>query len=318
MTSQITPIDVRDLQLGVVRPGDATFQGCLVADKTRVATVPTGLCAQVCWQIRDQQGNPVDLSRVLLDDQGDPAGQIIFRFHQLEAGTGEIHQIIGTTTLNVVCTQPGLKIVPVGTGPDPSVGEVCVTLTDALVQNPGIWQVSIGVTDLNGALKVVDNGYLSVERSLFGSTDTIEGSLTVNEVRMQLRDREIENDLHGEVEFDDVEIIQSILRPIQQWNETPPDVARFSVTNFPYHYHWLNAAVANLLKISAHWYRRNKLQVSTKGGLNDDSRNRDRAYLEVAKMMDAEWITFIKTKKVEINMNLAAGSYGSPYGYGSF
>jgi len=315
MTITLTPIEPEALQFGVVRPGESTYLGCPVAEKTRVVTIPKGTAQQVCWDIRNRGGKPIDLTDLLMTTSPAPTGnQILFRFNNILSGTTEIHQIVGSTTLKSSTNVVGIILCPETAAPNPSIGEVCAVLTDAIINKAGIWQVDIGITDTDGNLRVVDKGYLSVERTLFGDIDSLSCFPTISEIRVRLRDTVVENDLHDEYEFDDMEIIEALLRPVQQWNETPPNVAHYDASNFPWTYHWTNATVCELLKTAAHWYRRNKLKASH-GGITVDDKSKDVEYLAVARAMQEEWMEWMLRKKIEINLSLASGSVGSPYGY---
>ena len=283
-----------------VSPVDDNYNDCPVITKTRVVSVAKGVCDTVVWEIRDRNGAVVDVSSYL--DVGNPPtaddGQVIFRFNDATGSTNLIHQVIGYTESTA----------------DAQVGKVKVSLTNALVNDAGIYSFEVGITDKNNssALVVVDRGMLSVERGFFGNAGNVSGPPTIGEIRMQLRDTQIENDLWDDVEFDDAEILWSLARPIREWNETPPNVKHYTSQNFPFHHYWLIACTANLLKIAASWYQRNHLPASH-GGITVDDKNKANPYLQVAMQLQGEWQDFIKTKKVELNAALVYGRVDSPY-----
>jgi hypothetical protein len=168
--------------------------------------------------------------------------------------------------------------------------------------------MQVAVFNDDDSLLFMDTGLVSVERGLFNNLNpTVMGPITVNEVRMQLRDTLVENQLLGQFEFDDTEIVHSIVQPIMYWNEIPPPIGYHTPYTFPYRYHWLRGTVANLLKIGAAWYLRNKMQTAH-GGIQEDVLNRNREYTELAQLYDGEWKQFVEAKKVEINIQ---GGYGS-------
>jgi hypothetical protein len=148
---------------------------------------------------------------------------------------------------------------------------------------------------------------LSVEPSLFALDATSYGPITLEEVRLQLRDNAIENDMLDDVEYDNIEILHSMMQPIRFWNEIPPDLIRYNACNFPYHGAWLKATCANLLRISATWYERNNANISG-GGVSSGRRDKMNSYLAQAKTYDAEWREFVERKKIEINANDMYGS----------
>lgn len=304
--------------LGIVSPDDVTHDGCPVLGKSRMVVVAKGQLATIRWPLRDRKGQAVSLATCLLcpgvDDVVDPTpsssssssevlcqeGQVLARISDALGVNPVIYQIVGSVH-------------------DVQAGVVDIQLTDDIVSVAGLLRLEIGVT--NGeSLVFSEQGYLSVEQGLFGDTQPHNlqgGPPSLMEIRTQLRDTLIQNDLLNNVEFPDVEIVHSILRPVQEWNETPPPVAYFTAGNFPWRNAWLNAIVANLLMIAAHWYERNRLPASH-GGITVDDRNKANPYLVVAKLLRQEWKEFLIHKKVQINAERAAGSVGSSYNYGAY
>ena len=277
----------------VVRADDLTHDDCPIVTKQRTLVAPKGRCSTLSWVMKDEDGDPLDLTDALTG--GDP-GQIIARFRLVGACTTEISQIIGVVTA-------------------PQTGEIYITLTDAMVQEAGIYEFSIAITDngTDGNVIAIDQGYLFVERSLFGDvTNPGSGPLSISDIRLDLRDTMIENNLIGDVEYDDTEIIHAIIDPIREWNEAPPNVAMFTTQNFPFHNAWKDATVARLLRVAAHWYRRNKLQVNH-GGMQDNDRDKDNPYMQASLVLQERWDLFVRNKKIEINVGLASGQLNSGY-----
>jgi hypothetical protein len=298
-------------ELLTVSPNDDTHLDCPVLTKTRVVTVDKGVCAIINWEVRDRNGDAVDLSDCFAcpdsssSAEENSCGQVIFRFGDILGENAEIHQVIGSIIT-------------------PSLGTVQVELTSDIVSLAGVFtmQVGISVRDLDDPdvykLVHVDKGMLSVERGLFGITSTatgLGGAPTIGEIRMAMRDTAIENQLLDAVEFDDAEIVFALTRPLRYWNETPPPVAVFTATTFPFHEMWLRATIAQLLKTSAYWYERNKLPASH-GGITVDDMGKANPYIQVSMLLQKEWEDFVITKKVQINAGLAMGHTGSTYGSG--
>ena len=290
--------------------GDDEHQGCPVLSKRRIVVIPRGIQGIIRWQVRNRQGTALNLSECICNTAAffgtttttpAPCGQVIFRFSNAfpcTAETAVVHQIIGD-------------------GYDVTNGWVQVEMSAQLANSPGIWQFELAITDAGGVPQVIDRGMISVEHGVFPTVDPqkMVGPPTINEIRIHLRDTAFENDLLGDVEFDDAEILACIVRPIQQWNEQPPDVAYFTTENFPFRHHWLDAISARLLRIAAHWYRRNKFN-SSQGGINVADRDKEMEYLRAAKELDDAWRAFMMHKKLEINIGLSSGSIGSSYGSG--
>jgi len=146
-----------------------------------------------------------------------------------------------------------------------------------------------------------------------------KGPLSVAEVRFAIRDLCPQaNFLLDEQEFTTSEVVWAIRRPIEQWNETPPPVRRFTPANFPYRYHWLEGVIAELLMIAVSLAQRNDLGYAAGGTSIDDQRRRWQNYLPMAQARRARWEEWMKAKKIEINVRggfsqLDSGVYGWEY-----
>lgn len=274
--------------LPVVAVDDAAHNGCPLLTKFRVLVVSKGQCAILRWQMRNKAGEPIDIYNEVTS-----GGQIIARFHDAYGVSSEIHQIIGSAY-------------------DPRSGIVDIQTTGELVGDAGLFDMEIGITDGDGRLMYTNSGYLSVERGLFGNTESLSGPVTINELRDHLDDYAISNDFLGVAEFADVDLVRAVLKPVQEWNEMPPDICSFNAANFPFRAHLLDAAVAHLLLKAAIWCERNRVQLQA-GGINFDDKAKGGNYVALARELRERWIEFVRTKKIEININSAAGTLGSPY-----
>lgn len=291
-------------ELNTIDLADAHHEGCLISGKTRVAIIDKGQQAAIRWTLQTRTGKPVDLSNCLCvfpggepttDDPECVGDRVVARFKDpLECNRRN----------TIYCAEAAVL--------DPQPGRVVFAVPQDIADHAGIYQVEVALIDPQGRVKTVDSGLLSVETGLWGSWDQQTGPPTIQEIRLQLRDTLGENDLLQDVEFDDAEILHSIVRPIQQWNEIPPPVATFRVNNFPFRYHWLQAICGNLLAIAAHWYRRNHLP-SVHGSLQIADRNKEGPYLQESQRLQQEWRNFIRAKKVEINIRGGYGWTGSDY-----
>lgn len=252
--------------------------GCPVVTKARTVIMDQNTAPTIQWEFRNRDGKAVDLSNCT-----GAFGDVVVRFVDPMSACAEPVQVDAAVT-------------------DGPAGTIAFTPPTSVANNPGIYMMQIGLLDNSGNLTFVNTGLLSVERSTFGGWTTgATGPLTLNEVRIQLRDTAIENDLRDNVEYDDTEILHSIAQPIMYWNEVPPPIAYFTPATFPFRSHWLRAVCANLLRIAATWYMRNKLQI-THGGAQDDDRNRDNPYLQLAQLYQQEWVDFVNDKKLSINI----------------
>ena len=299
----------------ILTADDSTNDGCPLLTKTRIITATKGLCSIIEWQVRDKNGQPMDLGDwICADEDGDGevdesetdpestpyplCGQVIFRFAD--------------------AASPSYVFQAIGWSPDPETGIVRVQLPSELVEYAGVYLMQVGISAQTSVdeytLKYIDKGILSIERSLFGTVelDGLLGPPTLQELRIALRDSGLENSLLNDVEFDDTEILHALARPLRQWNETPPPVAYFDSRSFPYHEHWLKATMALLMRSAAYWYERNRLATSA-GGVTVDDRNKMQPYMLMAQGVYKEWEQFIIDKKVSINASQCYGSIGSPY-----
>jgi hypothetical protein len=272
--------------LNTITPNEAySVFNCPVSNKTRTVVVDKGQTATIRWEMRDREGRPVNLQNCI------DAGSFVFgRIVDNVYGCGTVVDVEASVY-------------------DAEKGLVDLVLPESVVQYPNIYSLQFGLVTAINTTQFVDKGWLSVERGTFGTDmQEYQGPLTIGEIRMQLRDYAISNSLRGVAEFDDAELIHSIIMPIREWNETPPIIGSFSVKNFPYHYHWLIGACANLMLIGANWYRRNKLRVSH-GGVQDDDKNRDAEYESAGMRMRQQWLQFMRTQKQVINNAAAYGSF---------
>jgi hypothetical protein len=191
--------------------------------------------------------------------------------------------------------------------------QVDFAVPQAVMDEAGVYRLEIAIMDGDRPV-FIDKGLLSIEPSLFGNINVqgMLGPLTILEVRTKLRDTLAENTLWKEFEFSDADIVYAIMRPIREWNETPPPVAHATTRNFPFRYHWLNATAAELLFNVALWYERNRLP-SSHGGISVDAKAKFNPYMQVAQQLRTEWREFIVRQKAVINAYALMQSIPSPY-----
>lgn len=271
----------------VVRVQDGVHLDCPLLSKVRALLVNEGQPVTVEWELRDRNGTAIAAS---FDK---PIQTVSFRFNEATGADGRIFQAVGAET-------------------DLSIGLVSCALPDDLVANSGLFTFNVALVDTDNAIRYIDHGLLSVERTLYGDIAQLTGPPTIGEIRLAMRDTLLENNLLDDVEFDDAELLQAIVRPVQYWNSVPPPVAIYTTRTFPHRHHWLLAISANLLKTAAVWYERNRLP-ATHGGLNVDDKNKLNPYLILAKQFEDEWRQFVTEKKVQINVGMCYGTVGDSY-----
>ena len=139
---------------------------------------------------------------------------------------------------------------------------------------------------------------------------------------MTIRDTDPEgNYLLDTLDFKTNEIALMIRRCVDYWNETPPPVAVFKATNFPFRYH-LSIGVAGALHRMASIHKmRNNLDYSA-GGVTVADTIKWQQYENIGDKYWAQWTQWVKDKKYQINIEggfqrLASG-YQRSYYWGTY
>lgn len=282
----------------IINPSTSTQDGCPALDRLKVFRVDEGVKAKLEADMVDASGSPVDLTYTppdpLPDDWVEPKVVVRFREESGIAGQAEQTYEVDATIVNQ------------------SQGTWQVQIPDEVVQSSGLYRVSAAYLDDAGDPTLITNSLMSVAPSLWGNTAVdaahICGIPSIDELRVRLMDHPSANQLLGESEFSDEDILVALTRPIQEFNDEPPTLRQIYTTKtFPWRNEWLDATIGYLLQSATHYYRRNRLTVSG-GGLTDDKNNREPEYLRAADMMLTHWRTFIGRKKYEINSNAFFGS----------
>lgn len=292
----------------VVRAGLSSVDDCPVLTRLRAFIVDQGVQATLEHTITNRAGNPVDLSTLFGGDDSlsdsTASGTILLR---VKEALGK-----GATTANPIWEMSGTCITP-------STGTVQALLHADIPKRAGVYQLSWAIKNLDDKVVLINNGLLSIERSLFSDTDIVmedQGPLTIQSLRLYLRDSHPNENLRlDDVEFGDEEILAAILRPVEYYNEQPPPIGRFTTRNFPSRYQWSQAAIAVLYELAANWYRRNKQQLQS-GGVVDDDLNRDQGYDAKSQLLWKQFTDWVILDKVMRNARAVAGGVGSVYSGG--
>ena len=181
---------------------------------------------------------------------------------------------------------------------------------------------SVGPYELGELIRIY-KAYVEVEQDWTLMSERRIG-VSISEVRLAMRDLSLEdNFLLDDVEFTDTEIAWSMRRPVDQWNETPPQLngaSSYTPSNFPYRYQWVNAIKGELMLIAAQSYRRNHLQYNA-AGLSVDDKNKFTQYEQIGNTLRAEWRDWMMRMKRSLNFQrcfnqVELRSYGNyPYNY---
>ena len=192
-------------------------------------------------------------------------------------------------------------------------GQVTVHLTpEQLDYNKGVWYSEF--LTYHGDLLVGNyRSYLCIRKGMTGSRNG-PNTITAMDVRLAVMDTSPEaNQLIDDLEFSDMMIYHAIERAIDEWDETPPQLAqRFDATTFPWKEHLIKGAVGYLMQEVAYRYNRNRMQYSA-AGLTLDTNDKGPAYIAMAQGARAEWKSFVAAKKTELNMQECFGAFDLPY-----
>lgn len=192
-------------------------------------------------------------------------------------------------------------------------GIVTLTLTpDDVNYNNGVWYAEFLCYSGDDLFQNY-RAYLCIRKGTTGSNSGPH-TITAMDVRLALMDTSAEaNQLLDDLEFSDMMIYNAVERCIDEWNETPPELARkFDATSFPYREHLIKGAVGYLMQAIAYRYTRNRMQYSA-SGLSLDSSDKGPQYIQLAQMARQEWKNFVAAKKTEHNMGECFGTVELPY-----
>lgn len=337
----------------VFRPTITELYDRPVPPKKRTLSVPAGSTPTFETIFTDRNGDPVDLTPYAsapytiasaVREQLSPSRDALFDVMAIQspATDGKVRGILSPKTTAV----PGIYILEIVITDDTnrpravSSGEV-VTASGALSST--VWRIT--TQPLTGPVRNYDypltstpivavgtvltagqqlvrevvvvlscTHYLFVEPGLHGVGGERTGPPSLAEVRLHLRDYPENNMLLDEYEFDESEIALAIVRPIEYFNERPPPLSqRYSTTDFPYRYYWLEGICWQLFLSAANWYRRNRMPYQA-GGLAVDDTNKEKEYLQAAQIYGQSYQDWVKLEKVRINMEAGFGCFGSDYG----
>jgi hypothetical protein len=291
----------------------ATTNGTPILSRMKVISVKGGQKARIRWQMHDQLGNPVNLTECI--DYCSSSSSASSESLSVTI-TFKCREYLLINALSLPTFERTATII------DAETGIVEVELTGDDTQHPGIYFaemcVDISCDDTVGVY-FSNIFYLAITTSLsFSNRSYAAGPPTIAEIRLHLRDSSAdESYLMDNLAFDDAEIALAIIRPVQQFNETPPELdPRFTTSDFPYRYYWLEGICAQLFTMAAEFYRRNNLSYSA-GGIQVDDMNKAKDYMQIADYKRQIWTEFIKRKKIEMNLANCFGNMDSPYsGYG--
>jgi len=265
---------------------------------------------QVVLLLTDDFGAPVNLSEEV---QNPPAGvpqwdtrnadgaNVEIRLRVQAANQGELYGNYSMTVKGTILDQTTSR------------GFVSFQLENKDTCSLGIFEASIQRYIPNGNEEgwLVDTWpvLLAIEPSAMGLLSISgHGPLLIPEIRLALLDVDNQSDgapfsnLLDDTEFTDLDIVFAQRRVVQMWNETPPNVRKYTTQNFPYRYWWLEGTCAHLLKMSAARYRRNRLAYQA-GGVSIDDQSKAAEYEEAGQRKLSEFMEWMRQEKYRININ---------------
>jgi hypothetical protein len=190
-------------------------------------------------------------------------------------------------------------------------GVVYLQLTPQDTDKPGIWGAMAIIRQCGVSRKALPF-FLEIQPSL-EQINSMSGPLTIYEVRLSVRDLDPTlNFLIDSVDYQEVEIAFMIRKAIDIWNETQPHtVARYTMNDFPFRYHWIEATVGQLMIMVADHMRRNDLDYNAAGVSIEDTKKWP-YYLKEGQNRINEFKAWAIQTKLAINIE---GGFGSVGGY---
>ncbi len=273
----------------VVTPVTTQLYGETIHGRKKAILIPQGCAAGLSLVFYDSNDNPVEL------DSAEISLAVKFReaLKQTRPVSGDSDAIEITDGAN------GAFTIPVPT-----------TIAD----KAGIYTVEYGILDATNRLLQVDNCYLFINNSAWGSTTTL-GPPTKDEIRMSMRDSDpVENELLGNLDFDLAEHCLACVQAVQFWNEQPPVLYYhiYDTRSFPFKGIWLLGIQSYLYRYAEEHYRRNQLPYSA-GGTGVDDKNKLQQYLQAAERRYSEFVQAVVRQKVRLNLEGGSASLLSGY-----
>lgn len=292
----------------VIEPSTSRVFNVPVPQRMRGLRLRGGQVGTLAWQMLDNDGTPLDLRSLGFTNAGNP-GPLTSE----ALGPHARFKIRENMSLGSTQTLPIINEFPAYVT-EPAIGQVQINLTAEMTAQPGIYFGEIGIFDGQDNLNFSNVFWVNIERGQFAGALDVTGPPSVAEIRLHLRDSGApEHLLLKDVIFDEAEIALAISRPIMQFNEISPRLDfLYNTQNFPWRYHWLEGIAAGLYGMLADWYRQNQLPYNAGGLSLDDMRKAD-DYDRAAALRSQRWETWMRMKKLELNIDGGYLHMSSPY-----
>ena len=197
-------------------------------------------------------------------------------------------------------------------------GELSLTYDEVFSERCGVWTAEVQLWQ-NGVMVRHIPYFFNINPSLIGAQQHTKATLSIAEIRMTMRDTDpAQNYLLDELDFKENEIMLSVRRCIDYWNEARPPVATgMTPISFPWRYHLSLGVVGQLHLWAAINKMRNDLPYNA-GGVTVQQTVKWNQYKQIADELWARWQQWVKEKKYEINVLGVIRTLGSGYYYGFF
>ncbi len=257
------------------------------------------MTVSVEWVVRDGEGRVVDLTGVVPEDVNDDevTGRAEIRLREpLTLGPDGTFTVVGYSTA-------------------PTTGVVKFDVPALAVATPCVLLINVGIFD-DDALVCVTDGYIIVDRSIFGESYTRTGVPTVDEIKMKLRDSGInDNYLLARIEYSLGEIAESAVQAVAYWNRIGSvNSLRYTTANFPDPDLMADGILGFLLEMTGHNYQRNHLTYQAAGVSVDDKSNYQEYFKLSMTYKDAFRQRVARTVAQAVRSGWR-GIIGSPYGW---
>lgn len=189
---------------------------------------------------------------------------------------------------------------------NPAEGLLRLTLLPTDMSKPGLWWGAIQIFNPLGYLVDQVQCRVMVTRSATSVSDN--APLTVEEVRDFLMDRCPEdNRLLMAEQFTDDQIINAMVHPIEEWNDTAPCIGTFTTVTFPWNRPHLLGTASWLMQTAAINQIRNNATYQAGNTTVNDS-DKGPVFLQIADKLGGEWKAWLVAKKRELNIRQGWGS----------
>jgi len=201
-------------------------------------------------------------------------------------------------------TWPGVLV-------SPETGLINVSVPKTTL-GPGNFLCQLAIRDADENILLVDEGYIDIRGDV---TRKSTQPLSIADVRMALYDLDPElNMLIDRLEFEDAQIAYCMQRPIDMWNETPPQVTIYTQATFPSREFWLRGTMGFLLRQISYLYTRNTLNYQA-GGMSVNDQDRGKDYLTLANGLLGEYKEWMERTKTAQNLSQFYGTIDSGFNY---